>query len=471
MEENFNGYNEDLEASVRRYNDMRKNKENLYFDVFEFEHIIDFFMEKNDFNIAHEAVEYALNQHPNSVELQLKKAQTLINKGFPLKSLNLLEKIEKIEATNHLIHYLQGTIYTSLGNIHKALELFEKAIKFSFDAKDELLYNIASSLKQAGRYDLANKYIQEVYKANPQDPFAIFELANNYQKLMDDKKSIKYYKEYISLNPFSSTVWFNLGMAYQKLENHEKAIEAFDYAIALEPEFKSAFFQKGLSQYQLNQFYESIETFEDLLELDNDELDAIFHIGEIYAKLGNQSKALEYFDRVIDMDNEHEDAWYSKALIYYEKDKFVDALYYLKKALYIENEDSDFWQLSALICRKLDFTEEAEKAFKKALKLNDNDPNIWIEYSKINFGHAKIYKTINILSEANELFSDNAEINYRLAAYLAIINNFDGALFHLQQALEQNSKKLDIFRLIYTETNNDIEELIANYRVSKQTNN
>ncbi len=469
MEENFEGYNEEISASVSRYRNMLKNKDSYYFDVFEFEYIIDFFMDKNDFKSAGKAIDYALNQHPHSIDLQIKKSQILINQGFPLKALRLLEKIEKIESSNHTIFYLQGAVYSSLGNINKAVELFEHSLSLIFETKEDLLYNIAMTLKQVGRYDLSNKYLLKLYRLNPEDDSALYELANNYQKLEEDEQSIRFYKEYIAQNPFSSTVWFNLGRIYQNQGKHELAVQAFEYVIAIEPDYKAAYFQKGMSLYENEEFWESISIFEDYLELDSEDTDTLFHIGEIYAKLRDYQKANEYYDKVLALDNEFEDAWYSKAVVLYEQGKYVDALYYLKKAINIEEEDPDFWNLSAIICRKLDFVDEAEKAFKKTIELDNSNPNIWIEYSKINFGHTKIYKTINILSEANELFEDNAEINFRLAAYLALINNFDAAKFHLKQALQQDVSKLPTFRLIYTQKNESIEDLISQFLGTEQT--
>ena len=469
MEENFDGYRDELEASVRRYKNMLKNKESYYFDVFEFEHIIDFFMDKNDYQSAGEVLSYALNQHPHSIELQIKNAHVLIHQGYPVKALKLLEKIEKIEATNHSIFYLQAVVYTSMGNMSKALELFDYALNIAFEAKNDLLYNIAMTLKQAGRYDLSNKYFLKLYELEAEDTSVLFELGDNYDKLQETDNALRFYKEYIAHNPFSSTVWYHLGRSYQNIGKHELAVQSFDYAIAIEPDYKSAYFQKGISLYFNEEYYSSISAFEDYLELNENDTEALYHIGEVYSKIEDYPRANEYFDKVLQIDNEFEDAWYSKAVLAYELGKYVDAQYYVKKAIQLEDEEVDFWKLYATICRLLDFTDEAEKAYKKTLELDNNDPKIWIEYSKVNFGYSKIYKTINILSEANELFENNAEINFRLAGYLALINNFDAAMFHLKLALQQDITKLSAFRSVFKQKNEDIEELITQFLGTEQT--
>ncbi len=471
MEENLDSYNEEVKASLRRYEDMLKNKSSYYFDVFEYEHLVDHYLNKNDLKNANKLIKYALNQHPNATSLMLKQAQVYIDKGFPVKSLKLLQKLEKIELSNHSIFYMQGAVYCSLGNVNKAIEVFNHALSITFDLKEDLLFDIGMTFKQISRFDLSNNYFIQAYELNSKNKTVIYELAHNYEKLNDDNISASYYKEYINIDPFSVIAWYGLGLVYSKLEEYDLSIRAFDYVIAIDPEHISAYYQKAVSLYYNEKVRESIDAFNDFLEFDKDNTSAIFHIGEAYAKLKNTEKASEYFKMAIDLDEQYADAWYGQAYLLYENKKYPDALHSIKKALKYDDEDPDFWYISALICRELDFTDESEKAFKKTIKLDDSDPKIWVEYSKLNFGRRKIYKTINILSEANELFENDEEINYRLAAYLAKINNINSAIYHLKLALDKNVAKLNIFRSIYTKKQEKIEVMIDLYLETKQYGN
>ncbi|MEN8121400.1 MAG: tetratricopeptide repeat protein [Bacteroidota bacterium] len=471
MEENLDSFDEEVKASLLRYEDMLKSKSNYYFDVFEFEHIIDFYLDKNDLKNANQVLKYALNQHPNSTSLLLKQAQAHINKGFPVKSLKLLRKLEKIESSNYSIFYMQGAVYCSLGDVNKAIKVFKKALAVSFDAKEELLFNIGMTFKQISRYDLSNNYFLELYELDNVNKTVIYELAHNYEKLDQDDISVSYYKEYINIDPFSLLAWYSLGLVYNKLEEYDLAVEAFEYVIAIDPGHISAYFQKAVNMYYNEKVSESIDAFIELLELDKDNISAIFHIGEAYAKLKNTEKASEYFDKAIELDEQYADAWYGKAYLLYENKKYIDALHSIKNAIKYDDEDPDFWYLSALICRELGFIDESEKSFKKTIKLDDSDPKIWIEYSKLNFGQSKIFKTINILSEANELFEDNADINYRLAANLAKIDNINSAIFHLKLALNKEVDKLGVFRSIFMIKNEKIEEIIDQFFETKQSDN
>jgi len=471
MDESLDHLDEEVKDSLRRYKDMLKNQHSYYFDVFEFEHIIDFYLDKNDIKNTNKVIKYALSQHPGATSIMLKKAQANINKGFPAKALKILKKLEKIESSNYYVYYMQGAVYCSLGDINTAIEAFDISLAKAFESKHDLLFDIGMTLKQISRFDLSNNYFRKAYASDKKNKSIIYELAHNYEKLDEDDISASYYKEYINIDPFSVLIWYSLGLVYTKLEEFDIAVDAFDYVLAIDPEHIAAYYQKAVSLYYGEQIEESILAFEEFLTYDNENVSAIFHIGEAYSKLGQAAKASEYFIKALNLDPQYADAWYGQAFLYFESRNFTDALHSIRKAIKIDNEDPDFWYLTALICRELGFVEEAEKSFKKTLDLDDSDPKIWIEYSKIDFGESKIYKTINILSEANELFEDDAEVNYYLAAYLAKINNINSAIFHLRLALSKDIEKLDSFRSIFTKKHELIEKEIEHHFDAKQKDN
>ena len=79
MEEDRYGfsYEEEIKQAVQKFERMKRNNENYFFDVIEFETIIDFYIESNNSIKAFEAATLASQQHPNSVSIQLRKARVL----------------------------------------------------------------------------------------------------------------------------------------------------------------------------------------------------------------------------------------------------------------------------------------------------------------------------------------------------------------------------------------------------------
>jgi tetratricopeptide (TPR) repeat protein len=467
MEENFGNINEEAITALNRYQEMLKLNKKYYFDIYEFEHIADYYIDIQDIKRAEDLIEYALEIHPGTGAFLLKKAQILISKSKHFQALKLLNKLARVEVSNSNVFFLLGIVYTSLGELNKALSNYNKAVSLEYEDVVDLLTNIASTLQQIGHYGFARDFYEKAYQEEPENSTVLFELAYCSEKIDNDRESIKFYKAYLSEDPFSKLAWYNMGNVYHKIDNYERAIEALSFAIAIDPKYHHAIYQKALNEIYNEDYEKGIATFNEYLEFEPDSASAFFHIGEAYAKLENNKEALSYFEKTLELDDMYADAFYGQAYTLFAAKKYTDAYYSIKKAIKLEPEDPDFWHLSALINQKLGFENESEKAFKTALDIESSDPQIWIDYSNLLDGRKNLFKKINILSEAFEHLNDNAEINYRLAANLALISNVDSAVYHLKKALKTEPDKLDIFRSIYPVKNSTIEDLIDKFKLGE----
>jgi tetratricopeptide (TPR) repeat protein len=463
MTEKTDYYNDEESVAVSRYNEMVENNQHYYFDIYEFEHIIDNYIDQNEYKKAKVAINYALNIHPNAFTILQKKAEILMNEGFHFKAIDILQNLFKIESLNTVTSLLLGIAYCSVGEISKALLQFDYAISIENGDKEEMFLSAGTTLEHIGQYEFALKYFKLAHQENKENSVALYELAYCCEKLNFNTKSIRYYKEYLLLDPYSRLAWTNLAGIYYKLEKYEESIDAIEFAMAIEPNFPAYYFHKGLCEIFNHTYEKGIESLKFFLADTPDDAEAHYYIGEAYAKSGNKKEALKYFEKVLQIDCNYSDAYYGQAYILFLNKKYTDAYYSIKKAIKINPNESYFWHLSALINQSLEFIEDSEEAFKKSIELEHSDPQVWIDYSELTTGKKGLVKKINILSEAYEHFSENAEINYRLAAHLALIHNLDNAVFHLKEALKAEPSKLDIFRSIYSDKNSILESLIDQY--------
>src|SRR5574344_2213985 len=154
---NFHEEGEIIEA-VQRYEEMLKTGEMAYFDVFQFEHIIDSFMDEGKFFQALKVVELGQMQHPASISILAKKAHIYLNIGEITNSLAIVNNLLQIEDTNHELHLLKGSSHLLLGETEEAEESFAKAIRYSFEEKDDIYYNIGYAFEQSGNFKKAVDY-------------------------------------------------------------------------------------------------------------------------------------------------------------------------------------------------------------------------------------------------------------------------------------------------------------------------
>jgi len=91
---------DDFEEAVARFRKMVKSDASDYFDVYEVEGIIDYFLEEGRIKMARKAVDTGLLLHPTALSIKIRQAQVFMHEGQLEECLDLLGMAEKIDATN-----------------------------------------------------------------------------------------------------------------------------------------------------------------------------------------------------------------------------------------------------------------------------------------------------------------------------------------------------------------------------------
>ena len=195
MDEDSFGFlnEEELKDTVQKFERMKKNNENYFFDVIEFETIIDYYIESNNSNRAYEAAILASEQHPNSVSIQLRKARVLLDKGRAVEALRILKRLENIEPGNHEIFVAKGTALGILGDIQGAKKMFDFALTLDSDDPGNILFSITSILQNLNYYEYLIPYLALLIDVEPDFKAHIYDLAYAYEKTEDFDNSIRYY--------------------------------------------------------------------------------------------------------------------------------------------------------------------------------------------------------------------------------------------------------------------------------------
>ncbi len=420
---------------VKRYEEMLSKSTRYYFDVYEFEEIIDHYLNLGKFNRAYKAVQHALRQHPSSTIIQLKKAIILTEKSQPIESLRILKTIEKIEINNPEVHFTKGVALTLMGNFKDAVNQFNQAIKLTDEGKSDLLFNIALAFEQQNQYNLALKYLVQAFELEPDNLSYIYDLAYCYERVDKLDKALDYYNKFLDIDPFSENVWYNLGVIYNRLDNYEKAIEAYDYAIALDDEYASAFFNKANTLANNGDHKVAIEVYNELLFLEEGNEQVICYLGECYEKIEQWDKALEYYRNALTVNPDYADAWLGWGMVMFAKGAYKESLYYVEKAIKFFPENPEYWYSLGNIHVKLDHHEDAVTAYRKAVFFDPQDIDSWINLAETLLNMRNKDMAIQALEDAARINPGNALLNYRLAAHYFMRKDRDKAYYYLRLAL------------------------------------
>jgi tetratricopeptide (TPR) repeat protein len=80
-------------------------------------------------------------------------------------------------------------------------------------------------------------------------------------------------------------------------------------------------------------------------------------------------------------------------------------------------------------------------AYFRATEINPGNLDIKLGLAQILFKRKRIHEAIFVLMQLYEKFSDNAMVNYRLAAYHAYLHKMFEAQLYFQKALNLNFKE------------------------------
>jgi tetratricopeptide (TPR) repeat protein len=461
-------YDDEVLSSVSRYEEMMKKHAHYFFDVHEFEDIIDYYLDSENIAEATTAADYAAHIYPLSSSIQLRMAEILIDKSQPVKALTLLNKLEHLESGEYGVYLLRGAALNMLGKPREAQRQFEKAISMADENKAEVLYNIGMSFERINQHNIALKYFTKVHAMEPENYFVFYDLAYCYERLDEFDKSIVFYQKYLDEDPFSEYVWYNLGIVYNKKDDNDKALEAYDFAIAINPEYSSAYFNKANTLFSLENFTKAIETYQEFLEIEADNAAAYCYMGECYERLEDYEMARMHYIKSLSLDEQFADAWFGLGVMKSQDGCHQEAVNDILRALALDEDNTEYlFALASAYANMLNY-KKSVAIFKKLVQLITSDIYMWDCFAQVYAKQEAFVEARRIILEALHFNPDSALLHYRLAAYYLLNDEQLQGMTVLENTLKAYPEECECFFDVFEPADNDNEiiSLINQYRIS-----
>ncbi len=460
---------EDISDALNRFKRSLLSGGKKYFDVSEFEGIVEQLLEEGDINASEIAARQGIQIHPNAVPLRLKYAQVLLSKGKFKDAITHLNFVERVETTNPDIHLIKGSAWLLLDEESKAGKAFKKAVETAGDDLDDILYHIGMSYVQAGDIPKAINYFEKAVHVNPENESALYELGFFCDQQGDFSKSITYYNNYLDIDPFNFSTWFNLGITHNKAGNHDKAIEAYEFALALNDDFHQALFNIANAHANAGKFREAIKKYNEFLKIDTKNDDAYCYIGECYLNLEDYAKSEQYYNKAIEINNDNDTAWFGVGLIMWIEKKYTESIVFIKKAIEIDETNSEYWLTLAKVYNDFRHEKNAIKALKKAARLEPENSDVWLTWADVYLKSKDLKNAIQILRTAVKK-NEDAILKYRLVSLLLENKNEPEAFEMLSSAMNQDFLHISYLFDFYPKApkNKRLKKMVDEFR---KTNN
>lgn len=426
-----------LLGKVERFELMILNEGNLFFDRADFQELVEYYLAIQENDRANTVLSYALEQHPESLELKLAQAHVLMANDAVEKSRHLLCELLTIQPENGDVLMALGTAYGRLKMKKEAINCFLKAIN-KVEFNEDVYFLLAMEHQSNMEYEKAINYHTKALDENPFFELSLYEILTCFDCIDNPGKATQFYNCFLDENPYNETAWFHLGTVHAKNENYQQAVIAYDYALAINPYFSSALFNKANSLASDEMYEEAILCYEETFEYEAPNHITYCYIGECYERLNNLDQALHYFEQSLQKKDLHADAWLGKAIILNLKNNHKQAYQYIKKALAIDDKEPDYWYTCAEIEEKLGLIEASLYSIEMSITLDHEDVNLMIYYVQLIYRNMDIISSFEVLNDAIGTFPKESKLLYFKTGLYLCSGHYNEAYNSLERALRIN---------------------------------
>jgi tetratricopeptide (TPR) repeat protein len=320
---------------------MLKTKELKFFDLCEFEEIVNHYIDISDFTKTKKAIDLGLNQHPNSCELLILKAEHYILTNHYESAALIIDDLMVVHPKNEIIYQHKAAIL-SKKNLHEdAIEILKKGMRFCHNYS-EFNSLIALEYLYIEEYFMAKEYFIKCLNKDDRDNHSLYNIIYCFESMNDNLGAISFLNECLNKNPYNEVAWHQIGRQYFEIRMYEQALVSFDYAIICDEKFVGAYFELAKTLEKLGRYKEAISFYEITLSIDDPTSFAFHRIGECHLLLGNDLLGLKYLKKTIHEDPLLEKGWISLCNYYLIKKNYREAIHYINKALKIDDSNYFF---------------------------------------------------------------------------------------------------------------------------------
>jgi tetratricopeptide (TPR) repeat protein len=426
---------DDQQDCVERYEAMLHRNDRYFFDVEEFELIIEHYLERNDLRQAKQVLDYANQQHPGSLDLLFCEAHLMMNMGKLTRALSVLDTIGRMEPLNEDVYLHKAGIYSQLRNYRKAIDHYKRALELAEEGLDDILLDLAFEYENLEQYDQSIDCLKRALAENPENEAVLFELAYCYDLASAHQAAVVFFRSFTNDHPYSFVAWFNLGNSLAQLDRLEESNEALDYCLAIEERFSSASFSKARNQLIMGDHQGAIDTYQETIEHDGPQAITFSYIGECYEKMERYEQALIHYDQAIALDPNWVDSWIGRGVVKDVQGRSMEAVRDLEVATRLAPDLGDAWFFYANVLGRAERFDEALAAYTKLNTLEPESLDGWLDHSDLLLRLKGPYAAMKKLQEGELVHKLNSRYKYRMSSYLLQEGLLQQGLLELEEAL------------------------------------
>lgn len=345
MFDNDNFYFDDpeFEALLNRYQALVQDGQPAYFEMDDFESIIDYFAIRGEMDYAQRAIAEAQKQHPNDAGVLLCQAEIYIATDRYEDAWKIVQQLSKSDIGEEELQQLKSIVLIGLGRVQEGLQAMENIQKAAdLEEKIMLWSGLVEFLQKRNLSKFAIIYAQQLCAIDPEEPGWMLTLARCYRDVFDIRNSAKWYKKFLKKEPDATEVMLELGDMYRKGQLHQKALDAYNNAIDADEECWEAYSKIGQLFTSLDQYADAKKIYLEMLALRADSTEALYGVGINAVFQNHWKEAISYFQQAIAADPYCHEAYYGLSLVAGKQEHLAQQIELLSYAVTLSPADTHY---------------------------------------------------------------------------------------------------------------------------------
>jgi len=414
-----------------------------YLEADELTDIAEYYMSGKQDAKANQAIQAAIDMHPDSVDPQIFLARQKMFYGQLDEARKIIEAITEQEDCE--VIYIKAELLIKEGHTEEASKYLFKQIELMQDSLDTYLYDCTSIFMDYDQWPYAEEWLERLKEAYPNHPRIPIMEGETLMGLSKFERALEMLKAILDEEPYDSEAWNLLAETNVALEKYPEAKEAADYSLAINPMDSSALLMKANACMHDNQMSEAIELYTMYLSLQPDDISVhislllCYYAEERYKEtLPLLEKAEQYALKQPEREADLSQILQLRAFTLSHLDRFSEAIATIEKAREY-CEESLLWKCDLtqadIYLQNKELTL-AEKYFSDALAKSPEQAetlfNIALSYSNAGYNDA----AIDLLDDVWTLYGGQEGkfvVPYLANCYLRK-NDMDNFLFYLKLA-------------------------------------
>lgn len=438
---------------------MIENNEELYFETEEYEDIVIYYLEMGDISFAETAIKYALQLHPQSLELKIKKFEVLLELENYSQAKELMQELQESSMENTDFLVCCAKYYSNLGNPRRAIGFCETALVL--EEEENFLHNfIADEYVNLEDPFNALKHYKLALTFDTFDDYSLENVMATYNQLKRGEEAIEFLNGYLDKFSFSETAWFEYGQFYFNRKNYEEAIRGFDFLLAINSQAVGVYANKAACFEAMKEWHKAVAVYEEMLDLEYTKSFTYYKIGLCYKENKQLVLALSAFQKSLRDDPQFYLSMMEQSFIYEEMGGKTEALHFAKEAVSLNENNVDYLKRLAYLYIESGKIEESLPYVKRLIDAEPSRFYNWYAYSEVLMLIGEYEDSIKILLEATKTH-ERAELYYQLSNCYLQMNNPKEGRKALSKALELDRNLLEDMQQKYPYIKDELEKVKA----------